>query len=60
MNPDKDLYTDQALETLMANIEFESTEATVTEVFESVKAHRGDAQPSDDITVLALSLAAAK
>jgi sigma-B regulation protein RsbU (phosphoserine phosphatase) len=55
MNPERDLYSDQALETLIANTKFLSTEAAVAEVFDAVREHRREAEPSDDITVLALS-----
>ena len=55
MNPEKDLFSDEALETLIAESKFSSTEAAVAAVFDSVREHRREADPSDDITVLALS-----
>lgn len=55
MSPEHELYSDEALERLLAESTMLSTEQGVGLIYDSVVAHQGSATQSDDITILTLA-----
>ena len=59
MNPSHELYSEEALESLLEETTLESSEQATGLIFESVRDHAGSAEQSDDITVLTLEFVGA-
>ena len=59
MNPNHELYSEEALESLLEETTLESSEQATALIFESVRDHAGSAEQSDDITVLTLEFVGA-
>jgi sigma-B regulation protein RsbU (phosphoserine phosphatase) len=59
MNSSRELYSEEALESLLEETRLESSEQATALIFESVRDHAGSAEQSDDITVLTLEFVGA-
>jgi serine phosphatase RsbU (regulator of sigma subunit) len=59
MNSSHELYSEEALESLLEETRLESSEQATGLIFESVRDHAGSAEQSDDITVLTLEFVGA-
>ncbi len=59
MNSSHELYSEEALESLLEETTLESSEQAIGLIFASVRDHAGSAEQSDDITVLTLEFVGA-
>ena len=55
MSPERELYSDEALERLLGESTMVSSEQGVGLIYDSVVAHQGSAEQSDDITILTVA-----